>query len=57
MGNRIYGRDDCLAACPWNKFAQNAREAKLQARDDLKAPDKMLLALTDSNFVLLKVNH
>jgi epoxyqueuosine reductase len=38
MGNRIYGCDDCLAVCPWNKFAQSAREAKLQARDDLRAP-------------------
>ncbi len=31
MGNRIYGCDDCLAVCPWNKFAQQAREAKLAA--------------------------
>ena len=35
MGNRIYGCDDCLAVCPWNKFAQAGREAKLAARDDL----------------------
>ena len=34
MGNRIYGCDDCLAVCPWNKFAQRGREAKLAARPD-----------------------
>jgi epoxyqueuosine reductase len=34
MRNRIYGCDDCLAVCPWNKFAQAAQEAKLQARED-----------------------
>ncbi len=33
IGNRIYGCDDCLAVCPWNKFAQQGREAKLAARD------------------------
>ena len=38
IGNRIYGCDDCLAVCPWNKFAQSSREAKLRARDDLQAP-------------------
>ncbi|MHB1103202.1 MAG: tRNA epoxyqueuosine(34) reductase QueG [Devosia sp.] len=38
MGNRIYGCDDCLAVCPWNKFASVAREAKLQAREALNSP-------------------
>lgn len=38
MGNRIYGCDDCLAVCPWNKFAQMGREARLSARAALKAP-------------------
>ncbi|MCW6507688.1 tRNA epoxyqueuosine(34) reductase QueG [Lichenifustis flavocetrariae] len=38
LGNRIYGCDDCLAVCPWNKFAAVGREAKLAARDDLTAP-------------------
>lgn len=38
MGNRIYGCDDCLSVCPWNKFAQATSEMKLKARDDLKAP-------------------
>ncbi len=51
MGNRIYGCDDCLAVCPWNKFAVTAREVKLQARDDLKAPNLAgLLALDDAAF-------
>lgn len=51
MGNRIYGCDDCLAVCPWNKFAAEAREAKLQARDDLKRPDLAFLAgLDDAAF-------
>lgn len=51
MGNRIYGCDDCLAVCPWNKFAQTAQEAKLIARDDLNAPKlSELAALDDTGF-------
>jgi epoxyqueuosine reductase len=51
MGNRIYGCDDCLAVCPWNKFAQNAAETKLQAREDLKEPPlSSLLELDDAGF-------
>jgi epoxyqueuosine reductase len=51
MGNRIYGCDDCLAVCPWNKFAQEAREVKYHARADLVAPDLGDLAeLTDTQF-------
>ena len=51
MGNRIYGCDDCLAVCPWNKFAQEASEIKLQAREDLNAPDLAALSrLTDAEF-------
>src|SRR5262245_36103777 len=38
IGNRIFGCDDCLAVCPWNKFAQAGRESKLAARDELTAP-------------------
>ena len=51
MGNRIYGCDDCLAVCPWNKFAQAASETKLIARDDLRAPKLTdLLQLDDASF-------
>ena len=47
IGNRIYGCDDCLAVCPWNKFAQPGREAKLAARDELRAPSLAELARLD----------
>jgi len=47
IGNRIYGCDDCLAVCPWNKFAQAGREVKLAARDDLRAPSLAELARLD----------
>jgi epoxyqueuosine reductase len=47
IGNRIYGCDDCLAVCPWNKFASRAHEAKLVARADLEAPSLAELAALD----------
>ncbi|WP_334177053.1 HEAT repeat domain-containing protein, partial [Pseudoxanthobacter sp.] len=48
---RIYGCDDCLAACPWNKFARTGREAKLAHRADLVAPPLAeLAALGDEAF-------
>jgi len=51
MGNRIYGCDDCLAVCPWNKFAEQGREAKLAAREVLRAPKLAELArLDDAQF-------
>jgi epoxyqueuosine reductase len=51
MGNRIYGCDDCLAVCPWNKFARAGREAKLAARAALRAPQLSELArLDDAGF-------
>jgi epoxyqueuosine reductase len=53
MGNRIYGCDDCLAVCPWNKFAQEAAERKLKHRADLDAPMLAeLLGLDDAAFRL-----
>ena len=47
LGNRIYGCDDCLAVCPWNKFARTATETRYHARDDLQAPDLATLAVLD----------
>jgi epoxyqueuosine reductase len=47
LGNRIYGCDDCLAVCPWNKFAQAGREQKLAAREALTAPSLADLARLD----------
>ncbi|MFQ6547040.1 tRNA epoxyqueuosine(34) reductase QueG [Aestuariibius sp. 2305UL40-4] len=51
LGNRIYGCDDCLAVCPWNKFAERARDQRLAMRDDLRAPRLAeLAALDDGGF-------
>ena len=51
IGNRIYGCDDCLAVCPWNKFAQAGHETKLAARAALRAPQLAELArLDDAGF-------
>ncbi|OBX18173.1 tRNA epoxyqueuosine(34) reductase QueG [Erythrobacter sp. QSSC1-22B] len=52
LGNRIYGCDDCLAVCPWNKFAQTAHaHARLLPREELVAPDlAKLLELDDPSF-------
>ncbi|MEY9782766.1 tRNA epoxyqueuosine(34) reductase QueG [Sinorhizobium fredii] len=47
IGNRIYGCDDCLAVCPWNKFARSASEMKLKAREDLQEPELAALLTLD----------
>ena len=47
IGNRIYGCDDCLAVCPWNKFAQAAREPDFLPRAELTAPRLAALAELD----------
>jgi epoxyqueuosine reductase len=51
MGNRVFGFDDCLAVCPWNKFAVAARETRLQTREAARSPPlAALLALDDARF-------
>lgn len=51
IGNRVYGCDDCLAVCPWNKYAKSANEAKLIAREDLRSPPLAgFLAMDDAAF-------
>jgi epoxyqueuosine reductase len=51
MGNRIYGCDDCLAVCPWNKFARQGRDARLSVRAELQAPALAdLVKLDDTGF-------
>ena len=51
IGNRIYGCDDCLAVCPWNKFAQEGKLMKPHARPDLATPELIdLLTLDDAGF-------
>jgi epoxyqueuosine reductase len=47
IGNRIFGCDDCLAVCPWNKFAEKGRQAKLAAREELNGPRLETLARLD----------
>lgn len=49
IGNRIFGCDDCLAVCPWNRFAREGRESKLAARDDFKAPRLAALVQLDES--------
>ncbi len=51
MGNRVFGCDDCLAVCPWNKFAAAAREARFHARAETDNPPLAeLLQLDDAQF-------
>jgi epoxyqueuosine reductase len=49
IGNRVYGCDDCLAVCPWNKFARAAREAAFLPRAELTAPRLADLAALDDD--------
>jgi epoxyqueuosine reductase len=51
MGNRIFGCDDCLAVCPWNKFAREGRLMRPHGRADLGQPDLLaLLRLDEAGF-------
>src|SRR5690606_7121021 len=51
MANRIFGCDDCLAVCPWNKFASESREARLRSRPEFERPPLAdLVALDDAGF-------
>jgi epoxyqueuosine reductase len=51
IGDRIYGCDECLAVCPWNKFAREGKLMKSRARKDLQQPDLIeLLSLDEKNF-------
>lgn len=51
IGNRIYGCDDCLAICPWNKFAKTANETRFLAREEIDNPPlRELLKLDDQSF-------
>ncbi len=51
LGNRVFGCDDCLAVCPWNKFAEQAREQRMAMRDNLRiAPLSELAVLSDAQF-------
>jgi epoxyqueuosine reductase len=51
LGNRIYGCDDCLAVCPWNRFGQEGALMKAHARPDLETPDLLeLLKLDEAGF-------
>jgi epoxyqueuosine reductase len=53
IGNRIFGCDDCLAVCPWNRFAREGKLMKQHARPDLAAPDLIeLLQLDEAGFKL-----
>ncbi len=51
IGNRIYGCDDCLAVCPWNKFAREGQLMKSHLRNDLQQPDLIeLISLDEKKF-------
>ena len=51
IANRIYGCDDCLAVCPWNKFAKQSKNISFIPREDLKNPTlEKLSNLTDTEF-------